>query len=46
MRARYTIGYAPVGDQAKGSLRKIKVVATQPDGQKLVVRTRTSYLIP
>ncbi len=46
MRARYTIGYAPVGDETKGSLRKIKVVATQPDGQKLVVRTRTSYLVP
>ena len=46
MRARYTIGYAPVGDEAKGSLRKIKVHATQPDGQKLVVRTRTSYLVP
>ncbi len=45
MRARYTIGYVPVGDQAKGSLRKIKVAA-QRDGQKLTVRTRTSYLVP
>jgi VWFA-related protein len=46
MRARYTIGYVPARTDAPGLLRKIKVAASQPDGQKLVVHTRTSYLIP
>jgi Ca-activated chloride channel family protein len=46
IRARYTIGYVPAGNEAPGSLRKIRVAASQPDGQKLIVRTRTSYLVP
>jgi len=58
MRARYTIGYVPasskrssppdsaVGTEDRTSVRKIKVTASQPDGQKLIVHTRSSYLIP
>lgn len=43
IRARYTIGYIPVAGE-KISERHIKVVAQSKNGQKLVVRTRTSYL--
>ncbi len=46
IRNRYTIGYVPVRSGDKGSLRKIRVVARQSDGQKLTVRTRTSYFLP
>jgi Ca-activated chloride channel family protein len=46
IRTRYTIGYVPVEAGEGGSLRKIKVVALQPDGRKLLVHTRTSYLLP
>lgn len=46
IRTRYTIGYVPVRTSEKGSLRKIKVVASQPGGKKLVVHTRTSYFLP
>lgn len=43
IRTRYTIGYIPVaGDRS--SERHIKVVARSQNGQKLMVRTRTSYL--
>jgi VWFA-related protein len=45
MRARYTIGYVP-GPSDRTGLHKIKIVASQPDGQKLVVHARTGYLIP
>lgn len=46
IRNRYTIGYVPVRSGEKGSLRKIKVLARQPAGGKLTVRTRTSYFLP
>jgi Ca-activated chloride channel homolog len=46
IRNRYTIGYIPVHSNNKATLRKIHVVATAPDRGKLVVRTRTSYLLP
>jgi Ca-activated chloride channel family protein len=46
IRNRYTIGYIPVHGGNKSALRKIHVVATAPDTGKLVVRTRTSYLLP
>jgi len=46
IRTRYTIGYVPVRSGEKGSLRKIKVIARQPDGRNLAVRTRTSYVLP
>ncbi|HXI42711.1 MAG TPA: VWA domain-containing protein [Bryobacteraceae bacterium] len=46
IRNRYTIGYIPDHGSNKAVLRKIHVVATAPDRGKLVVRTRTSYLLP
>jgi len=46
IRNRYTIGYIPDHGSNKAALRKIHVVATAPDRGKLVVRTRTSYLLP
>lgn len=46
IRTRYTIGYVPVRFGEKGSLRKIKVVASQTGGRKLVVHTRASYFLP
>jgi VWFA-related protein len=46
IRNRYTIGYTPVRSSDRAALRKIRVAATAPDRGKLVVRTRTSYLLP
>jgi Ca-activated chloride channel family protein len=46
IRNRYTIGYIPVHTSDRAALRKIRLVATAPDRGKLVVRTRTSYLLP
>jgi Ca-activated chloride channel homolog len=46
IRNRYTIGYIPLHNSDKAALRKIRVVATAPDRGKLVVRTRTSYMLP
>ncbi len=46
IRKRYTIGYAPDRGNTKIGLRHIKVTATGPNGERLVVRTRTSYADP
>ncbi len=46
IRNRYTIGYIPLHNSDKAALRKIRVVATAPNRGKLVVRTRTSYMLP
>jgi len=46
IRARYTVGYVPVRSSEHGSLRKISVTASAPNGHKLVVHTRTSYVLP
>lgn len=46
IRTRYTIGYVPVRLGERGSLRKIKVAASQSGGPKLVVHTRASYVLP
>ena len=46
VRNRYTIGYVPVRSRNKSALRKIRVVAAGPDGEKLIVRTRAGYLLP
>ena len=46
IRNRYTIGYVPVRSGESGSLRKIKVVASNSGGRKLVVHTRPSYFLP
>jgi Ca-activated chloride channel family protein len=46
IRTRYTIGYVPVRSVERGSLRKISVNASTPNGHKLVVHTRTGYVLP
>ncbi len=46
IRARYTIGYVPVRSSERGSLRKITVTASTPNGHRLVVHTRTGYVLP
>lgn len=46
IRNRYTVGYVPLRSGALGSMRKINVTASGPDGHKLVVRTRKSYFLP
>ena len=46
IRTRYTIGYVPVRSSERGSLRKITVAASAPNGHKLVVHTRTGYVLP
>jgi Ca-activated chloride channel family protein len=46
IRTRYTIGYVPVRSSERGSLRKITVTASAPNGHKLVVHTRTGYVLP
>jgi Ca-activated chloride channel family protein len=43
IRTRYTIGYVPSAGEST-SVRHIKVIARSPNGQKQIVRTRTSYL--
>jgi Ca-activated chloride channel family protein len=45
IRTRYTIAYVPNRANDQASLRKIKVTAASPDGRKLVVNTRTSYVL-
>ncbi len=46
IRGRYTIGYVPVRSSEGGSMRKITVIATAPNGRKLTVNTRTGYVLP
>lgn len=46
IRTRYTIGYVPVRHGELGALRKIAVTASTPNGHKLVVHTRTAYVLP
>ncbi|MBZ5626951.1 MAG: VWA domain-containing protein [Acidobacteriia bacterium] len=46
IRARYTIGYVPVRSGERDSTRKITVTASAPNGHKLVVHTRTGYVVP
>jgi Ca-activated chloride channel family protein len=46
IRNRYTIGYAPTRTTGKVALRKIRVTASAPDREKLIVHTRTSYVLP
>lgn len=44
IRNRYTIGYVPMNREYDGKARRLRVVATSPEGKKYVVRTRTHYL--
>lgn len=46
IRTRYTMGYVPVRSGEQGALRKIRVTASTPAGHKLVVHTRTRYVLP
>ncbi|MBV9442077.1 MAG: VWA domain-containing protein [Acidobacteriaceae bacterium] len=43
IRHRYSIGYVPDDVGTKRIVRSLRVVATDNDGRKLVVRTRTAY---
>ena len=46
IRNRYTLGYLPIRTSDKGAVRKIRVVASSAEKQKLIVRTRTAYRLP
>jgi VWFA-related protein len=46
IRTRYTIGYVPSRSGEQGALRKIRVTASTSSGHRLVVQTRTSYVLP
>ena len=46
IRHRYTISYSPSLPGAPASVHSVKVTAALPTGQKLVVRTRTRYMVP
>jgi Ca-activated chloride channel homolog len=46
IRATYTIGYVPKNQSRDGKLRKLRVVASHPDGRPLKVQTRGGYVAP
>jgi Ca-activated chloride channel family protein len=46
IRHRYTISYSLSQPGEPGSVHSVKVTASSPEGQKLVVRTRTRYMVP
>jgi VWFA-related protein len=46
IRATYTLGYVPTNQARDGTLRKLRVVASHPDGRKLKVQTRGGYVAP
>jgi VWFA-related protein len=46
IRHRYSISYSLSQPGEPGSVHAVKVTATSPSGQKLVVRTRTRYMVP
>ena len=46
IRATYTIGYVPKNQARDGKLRKLRVVASHPDGRRLKVQTRGGYMAP
>lgn len=43
IRAQYTIGYVPTGNQRDGTYRTVQVIARSPKRGKLQVRTRAGY---
>jgi len=45
IRTRYTIGYVPSSLEHRGT-RHIKVAVNSPGHEKLIARTRTSYVVP
>jgi VWFA-related protein len=46
IRATYTIGYVPRNQARDGKMRKLRVVASHPDGRKLKVQARGGYIAP
>jgi Ca-activated chloride channel family protein len=44
IRSRYTVAYAPPDPDAKGHLRRVRVVIEAPGRTGLKVRTRTGYI--
>ena len=46
IRATYTIGYVPSNQARDGTMRKLRVVASHPDGRRLKVQTRGGYIAP
>jgi len=44
LRNQYTIAYSPTNRTHDGSYRTIKVTASGPHGEKLLVRTRAGYI--
>jgi VWFA-related protein len=46
IRHRYTISYSLSKPGEPGSVHSVKVTASSAAGQKLVVRTRTRYMVP
>jgi len=46
IRATYTLGYVPTNQARDGTMRKLRVVASHPDGRKLKVQARGGYVAP
>ncbi|HUE89200.1 MAG TPA: VWA domain-containing protein [Vicinamibacterales bacterium] len=46
IRAAYTLGYVPSNQARDGTMRKLRVVASHPDGRRLKVQTRGGYMAP
>jgi VWFA-related protein len=46
IRATYTLGYVPTNQARDGTMRKLRVVASAPDGRILKVQSRGGYLAP
>jgi Ca-activated chloride channel homolog len=46
IRATYMLGYVPKNQARDGSMRKLRVVASHPDGRRLKVQTRGAYQAP
>ena len=45
LRASYTVAYTPPRPEEHTASRKIKVLVTSPNGGKVMVRTRASYIL-
>ena len=46
IRTTYTIGYVPKNQSRDGKMRKLRVVASHPDGRRLKVQARGGYVAP
>ena len=45
IRSQYTIGYFSANPGPAGSQRTVRVQAKEPEGRKLIVRTRSGYVV-